>query len=162
MILPSLFSLQAHIWLDFFCSNLFFPMHLNRFCTDPLCQDVFCFVCLFGFEVLTRNYQLLIFELVVLMQTQVQAQQRAAALAGLQNPRPSADWIYPSPVVASTNPNLLPVVRPQGAFETVRWHLSQVLLLHHYCVLVVKLILFQMAFNKIWRGTWWYIPLLDL
>lgn len=97
-------------------------MHLNRFCTDPLCQDVFCFVCLFGFEVLTRNYQLLIFELVVLMQTQVQAQQRAAALAGLQNPRPSADWIYPSPVVASTNPNLLPVVRPQGAFETVRWH----------------------------------------
>jgi hypothetical protein len=35
-------------------------------------------------------------------------------------------------------------------------------LLHHYCVLVVKLILFQMAFNKIWRGTWWYIPLLDL
>jgi hypothetical protein len=110
---------------------------------------VFCFVCLFGFEVLTRNYQLLIFELVVLMQTQVQAQQRAAALAGLQNPRPSADWIYPSPVVASTNPNLLPVVRPQGAFETVRWHLSQVLLLHHYCVLVVKLILFQMAFNKI-------------
>jgi hypothetical protein len=99
---------------------------------------VFCFVSLFGFEVLTRSYQLLIFELVVLMQTQVQAQQRAAALAGLQNPRPSADWIYPSPVVASTNPNLLPVVRPQGAFETVRWHFSQVLLLHHYWVLAVK------------------------
>ncbi|CAM6007262.1 unnamed protein product [Sphagnum balticum] len=61
-----------------------------------------------------------IWVVVTRMQTQVQAQQRAAALAGLQNPRPSADWIYPSPVVASTNPNLLPVVRPQGAFETVR------------------------------------------